>query len=280
MEPLSQRKRHTYLIVLTLMFIIGAPLLVGYSFGYRFTKLSWLARTGGVTVTLREPQTTIFIDDVEVRQTNFLQRNYFFQNMNPGEYTIRTNKEGFYTWQSTVPVFPEYVTGTFPLMIPKQIELIPVQQFDTDIDENGEEFNVVSNEYEEFATLFASSTENRIGENVKTFNDITVSKVDNNFIFEWQGNRNNAPYYFCTIIDCESVIEIPVDAREVLAFDFYPGREDALLVLTRAGLVVFNIDSEHHVQIFSLYPSDDLEYIVKGRDVYIKENEMIAKLEI
>ncbi len=279
MEPLSTRKRHTYLVILTISFLIGAPLLVGYSFGYRINKLSWIAKTGGVTVTLREPKTTIYIDGEEVRQTNFLQRNYFFQNMKPGSYRVSTEKEGFYTWQSTVTVFPEYVTGTFPLMIQENIPLFEIEQFLVQEDKDGEQISIVNDEYIEISELIATTTAATKIDNIRVFNDITATLESTGFVFEWEGNRNSAPYYFCGITDCVPSVEIPIDSSEVLGFDFFPGREDALLVLTRAGLVVFNVDSEHHTQVFSLYSGDNIEFAVDNQDIYIKDGQTIGRLE-
>lgn len=279
MEPLSPRKRHTYLTILTVLFFIGGPLLVGYSFGYRINKLSWIAKTGGVTVTLREPKTTIYIDGEEVRQTNFLQRNYFFQNMTPGTYNVSTEKEGFYTWQSVVTVFPEYVTGTFPLMIQKEIPFVEIPEFVTKLTEDKTEINVINDEYVAIDELIATTTKAATLSDVRTFNDITATKKSNGFVFEWEGGRNNAPYYFCGFTECVSSVEIPVEGNEVVYFDFYPGREDALIVLTRAGLLVFNIDSEHNTQVFSLYSGDDITFAIQDRNIYVKDGKKIGRLD-
>jgi len=281
MEPLSRKKRYTYLGILTLIFVIGGPLLIGYSFGYRISNIYLVSSTGGINVVAREPNVQIYIDNELVKETNILQKKYFAQNIKPGTHLVRVEKENFYSWSSFVEVYPEYVSSIYPLIIAKTVDAVEIPAFNESTDLRGAITHTPNPEYTKIEEIFALQKKATTTLQARTYKDIIASYTSGKFMFSWDGSRNDAPYYFCTLLDCVGEVSINVPLNTVRDFDFFPGREDALLVSTDAGLFVTSIDSDAVAQFFPLYVGGAVRfYVEKGDKIYVQDGEKIVQLKL
>ena len=281
MEILSKRKRDTYLYGLIAVFVIGAPLLVLYSIGYRFSDISLFVKTGGITIVLREQDTALFIDDEYQRNSNFFQKTYFFQNITSGEHSVKAEKEGYQPWQSFVQVYPEFVTETFPLLIPYKIPFVEIPQFN-EPEEGSKKKEAISNEeYEKLLDIFVLKQKNSSA-NLITYRNLSIQETTNDFTLMWEGDNREAPYYFCGVFECSNKLKIKKPyAEKVKSFDFYPLRDDGILLLTESGLYVMQIDTEQNTQLFNLYQGEKIDFYVENKDrIYIQDGGKIGYLDL
>ena len=101
-----------------------------------------------------------------------------------------------------------------------------------------------------------------------------------NLYVDWLGDENSIPYYFCKDEVCDTKIQIALKAAP-LHFDFYPGKDNYVLVTMSDGIYAYEIDERWSAQNFSLLISDkkiDFRigpagtlYIKKLDDIYIAD---------
>lgn len=107
--------------MLTTLFVsLGVPLIL-YSFGYRVEREpAWrIVRAGGLLVA-PTPTTgvRIFVDNILERETNIFTRELFLQGLTPRKYRVRLEKDGYYSWEKTLRVYPAQVVRAEALLIP------------------------------------------------------------------------------------------------------------------------------------------------------------------
>lgn len=103
------RKRFFYFLVM--IFILVAPVLVAYSFGYQFNFATGsVEKTGGIFVKSDNRRLSIFLDSVFAKETSFFSGGALLQNVNPGKHLVRVEKPGYVSWSKTITVEPSIVS--------------------------------------------------------------------------------------------------------------------------------------------------------------------------
>lgn len=279
---LSRRKRNIYLILLTIIFFVGTPFIVLYSIGYRFDDLELFVKTGGITVVLREPNSQIFIDEEYVRDTNFLQKTYFFQSIKTGSHTVKVQKEGFQVWQTELQVYPEFVTETFPFMVPEKVSLTEIPEFIAPENAEDEAEQEENKEFIRLTEIFEDLVYESNEFSLIEYKDVVVKDNGTDFSIFWEGSQNSAPYYFCGVFECSKRITVKKPTFErIIAHDFYPYRDDVILLLTESGLYGMQIDNEQRIQVFTLYNGKNIDFYIENNErIYIQDEETISLLEL
>jgi len=120
MKPLDRTIRSRMFWACILLFIVGTPILIGYSQGYRLDDALSLVETGGLYLYADVPNASVYLDDDFIELNGAFLRNTFIQNLTPNHvYTIRFEKEGYHTWTKHLTVHPNIVTEARVLMVPK-----------------------------------------------------------------------------------------------------------------------------------------------------------------
>lgn len=123
MKPLAHTTRRRLFWVLVVIFIIGTPLLIGYSKGYRLNDALLLIQTGGIYIHSDMENTTVYVNGEYVDTTGAFLRNTYIQELTPNKkYTIWIEREGYQSWVKTLPVYPNLVTEAQVLMLPQEFE--------------------------------------------------------------------------------------------------------------------------------------------------------------
>jgi hypothetical protein len=123
MKPLERKTRRRLFWVLVAIFIIGTPLLIGYSKGYRLNDALLLIQTGGIYIHSDMENTTVYVNGEYVDTTGAFLRNTYIQELAPNKrYTIWIEREGYQSWVKTLPVYPNLVTEARVLMLPETFE--------------------------------------------------------------------------------------------------------------------------------------------------------------
>lgn len=108
---MKRYKRRLFFYTLVLVFILAAPVLVAYSFGYRFNFVEGaLEKTGGIFVKSKTPRLSIFLNGAFIKETSFISGGAILPEISPGSYLLRIEKIGFHPWSKTVRVEPSLVT--------------------------------------------------------------------------------------------------------------------------------------------------------------------------
>jgi hypothetical protein len=138
MKPMSKKMRSRSLLLMLLVFLILSPIILGYSFGYRFSQLeerfSWV-KTGGIYVHSNISNTEVFVNGKFFKNSGLILRNIFIQNLKADEiHDVEMHKIGHHSWFKSLIVREGLVTEARALMLPIQIEKIAIAPF---FDEQG-----------------------------------------------------------------------------------------------------------------------------------------------
>lgn len=102
------------------MFIIGTPILIGYTKGYRLDDALGLIQTGGIYIYTDVSNAAVFIDDEYVKNNGIFLKNILIQNLLPNRYySVRVEHPRYQSWVKVLSVNPKLVTEARALMLPK-----------------------------------------------------------------------------------------------------------------------------------------------------------------
>lgn len=109
-----------------LLFLLALMPLLFYTVGFRFSvnDFSWRP-TGGIFVHTNPTGVAMQIGTVQ-KTSSFISGNVFVQNLQPDVYAVKATKQGYYSWEKTVPVEAHQVTELHPLLIEKELQRIEI----------------------------------------------------------------------------------------------------------------------------------------------------------
>jgi len=289
MKALSKTKRRFFFIFFTIIFIVSLPLVIMHARGYRlsFSDVLTFGRTGGIYVSTGQSGMEIYLGDELVKKTGIFQKNFLIQNLKPGSYFIRVSKEGLQSWSKILPVYPETVTEAYPFSLPEEIVLEPIYKF---LDENRNPTSTAPKissllrtnpTYTSTLDLFNATSTYLAGTSTATTTSRSNSSkkpdiniMGGNPVATWSGKVSDIPIYFCDDVSCEEEIVIDV-GKKVLSVDFFPGRDDLLVVASDDGIYAVEIDGRSKQNIQTIYEGKNLNFAIKDGIIYIKEGDSI-----
>lgn len=145
MKPFPARKRNTILVFGAILFICLIPFLILSAMGYKvdlqpedggtgtdkgfFASLVSFEKTGGIYVRSDLFGTIAYIDGKEFTDRGILSRNIFAQDLVPGTYEVKIQKEGYRDWARNIVVSPNKVTEAYLFTLPKELVFTEIPQY-------------------------------------------------------------------------------------------------------------------------------------------------------
>ncbi len=119
-QPLPRKTRQLTLGFLVVVFMIAIPFLYMYATGYRldFKKPTNLVSTGGISITVEQADSEIYIDDELVRTARIFSKAFYAQGLDIGTHRIYVKKDGYHTWVKELPVSKRLVTEAEAFNVP------------------------------------------------------------------------------------------------------------------------------------------------------------------
>jgi hypothetical protein len=109
--------------IVVLFVILNAQ---GYDFDWKKRKI---VETGGIYIKTSEPGISVYIDGNYNKNTDQFSRDLLVQKLLPGVHDIRVERDGYFTWQKSLPVEEKLVTKAQNIILfPKDIdfeEMVP-----------------------------------------------------------------------------------------------------------------------------------------------------------
>lgn len=282
------------MILLSIAFFLMTPFLIYYATGYRLTDSFNWNPTGGLYILTSQSGVKVYVNEEEVKESNLFQRNIFVQHLKPGTFRIRTSKEGYTPWEKELSVYPERVTETYPFMLPEELEWREVFAY---IDKEGQATSTslaldktkhepnpdLNKIIDLFAPVSATSTKNTKTATstllVKTDNKIALTKIDGRVVATWTGKEDERPPYFCEEIACRGEIWLET-VSNVDNFDFFPGRNELVLVAVETGIQVIEIDNRSKQNSVLIREGKKLDFRLSGNTIYVKDGKKYFSLEL
>ncbi len=277
-------------------------------------------KTGGIYINSDISGTNVYVDGEFVKKNGLFLRNTLIEELKPeNTYEVVVMKEGLHTWIKELPVRESLVTEARIFMLPTEIndrEIYPyidLHGIGVVVEPEEEEF-LVDEEYIELIELFTPETveEDEDIFDIDTLEDavITVKKnipeyfielgvedpdtlenlvsvggevswlEDGNVLLHWIGRKTAAPHYYClTFEDCRTQITLDWE-DDINSFDFFPGRNDILIVSVDSGIFAVEVDDRSERNVYPIYIGEDLEWIkTKDDKVVVKDGDIFHELQ-
>ncbi|MBI5817100.1 MAG: hypothetical protein HZB09_01605 [Candidatus Yonathbacteria bacterium] len=121
-------------------------------------------------------------------------------------------------------------------------------------------------EYKNILALFATTT----SPNIKR--KLLVKNTGGALHISWAGSIDSTPYYFCANDICKKEILIKPRSK-LISFDFFPGRDDLLIMGAADGIYVTEIDDRSTQNIQTLLKGKNLDFRIDDGVIYIKKDK-------
>jgi hypothetical protein len=118
--------------VFVIIFLAAAPVVVFYTAGYRWNpKKEKIERNGTLIIDSTPTRAKIFLNGNNTSETTPVT----LQNLTPGVYHIRIEKEGYRPWEKQLEIFPERVTFANDILLwinaaPEALSFEPVTRIE------------------------------------------------------------------------------------------------------------------------------------------------------
>jgi len=283
---MALKKRRIYFYILLVVFFVIIPIIMFYTSGYRIGKGFKIVETGGIYIYSPVAGSEIYIDNKKKKETSVLNKDIFVQNLKPDTYSVLIAKDGFWPWAKEVIVEEKKVSEAIAFLIPKEPHGEAISKtisVDSDAIETEQEPNP---EYEKIAELFIDKkltiddkvilptlTESERGR-------VGLWKEGMTIYAKWLKNEKSIPNYFCRYEKCEDTVLVFESITDIKNFDFYPGREDVVLLSINAGIFAIEIDARKHQNFQPVYKGADPYFIIDNGQLYIKDNENLFKINL
>ena len=292
MLPLSRNKRRLYLIFFAIIFIIGTPFFIFNAKGYKLNLQDFfnVSKTGGLYISTDQSRIDISVNGEIVRKTGIIQKSIFVQNLKPGVYQINISKEGLQSWNKSLRVFPEIVTEARPFLIKSEPVLTEIPRLligdSSALSSTNRNVSKKNSEYDLINVLFlppglksVSVKTATTSPYTKMLGDVLVKNSAGKLHVLWKGEKDSTPNYFC---ENACKLEIIVNTvSKVLSFDFFPGRNDLLILSVEDGIFVSEIDDRSSQNVQKVVSGFGYDFRIKdGKEIYLKKGLKIYSVTL
>jgi hypothetical protein len=292
MLPLSRNKRRLYLIFFAIIFIIGTPFFIFNAKGYKLNLQDFfnVSKTGGLYISTDQSRIDISVNGEIVRKTSIIQKSIFVQNLKPGVYQINISKEGLQSWNKSLRVFPEIVTEARPFLIKSEPVLTEIPRLligdSSALSSTNRNVSKKNSEYDLINVLFlppglksVSVKTATTSPYTKMLGDVLVKNSAGKLHVLWKGEKDSTPNYFC---ENACKLEIIVNTvSKVLSFDFFPGRNDLLILSVEDGIFVSEIDDRSSQNVQKVVSGFGYDFRIKdGKEIYLKKGLKIYSVTL
>ncbi len=241
---MSHRRRSFLLYALVAVFFVTFPLIVLFANGYRLSKDWGIAETGGIHIASLVPGATLSIDGKKAENAGAFETGFFVQNFLPATYEVKVEKEGYTTWIKHISVQTQFVSEGFALLLPSDLRELSATTTAGEIADADVLFAAPQIKTEGILRSFPAGA--------RMSRKVVISKQNGVYSASWRGTLDDVPYFFCTD-ECHPAIQLSGLPKDTLSFDFYPGRNDVLLVDTPATLYAYEIDQREPATLVPVF---------------------------
>lgn len=292
---LSSKARRIYFSIMAVVFVIGVPVLVSYSLGYRLNGDGKLTRTGGITINKIPPGAKVLLQGKEVGTGSLINDEVFIGGLMPGEYEVEVLGTGFVPWKKKLPVAPQKANVQEVIAIPQPLIFKEVIVESKEKSKNGEakseNVRVISQtKADELEALFRSSGQNGderslvFGEGatvLRRFGGLEVVQKKDELLAGWAGVDDRLPKSY---VDENGltvrIFQLGNISEEIRDIDFLPDRFEMALITLPSGLYLTEINACRAYTLFPLYKKPGINVVADASgNIYIKDGERLLILD-
>jgi len=108
---MNKRIKRILILIFAALFFLAVPATILYCQGYRFDfGNKKIVKTGAFFFQAEPKSCEVYLDGKLIKKTDFLSGSVFIKNLLPKEYTIKIEKEGYFSWEKKLGTEEEMVT--------------------------------------------------------------------------------------------------------------------------------------------------------------------------
>lgn len=287
--PLSIYSRRIIAVAAVCAFICIVPLAVLYASGYRWTPGAdqMLVTTGGLYVSSPMAEASLFVDGQHIADTGYFSAYFFVTNLTPGIHGVDVYASTTLSWHKEVLISGGRVARSTAFLVPKQINLFDILEPSLH-PSGGESSSTATGPVYEYASVapFFTSTSTLMATtsaNALVSGNVALWAEGMVLVAQWRGDTDQTPDFFC-ILDTSSQI-CPTTSyirigSQIHHFDFFPGRNDVVIVATDQGVYALEIDSRPDRRIVTLYKGPGSTFRLIDGHIFIKTEEGLYQADM
>lgn len=274
------------------MFVFIIPPIMLYTSGYRLGPNFSIVETGGMYIYSPEPGSTIYINSKNERETSFLARDWFVQDVTPGTYTVLIAKDGFWPWIKEVAVEERRVAEAIAFLIPKEPEIAPIPKTLEETAATGTTTRA-NPAYAEARALFAEPKKKKgsaantatatttervrfVPEVISPHGRVGLAREGDRIVAYWLKDMVDLPNYFCRGGICTSPAIAFSSVVPIRSFDFYPGRDDVILIAVQNGIFAVEIDARKTQNFQPIYKGTNPDFRFGPQGFVVRDGDTLA----
>jgi len=281
MQPLSNKKRRWHLYTFSLLFVALIPAVILFVQGYRLGSDFSLVRVGGIYIGGVDSDTEIFLESMVQNGTRSMKQGFFIDGLYPGKYLVSVKREGFTSWSKDVVVYGEKVTEVYPMIVPLTIAVHEIpRQIESQRGFFGSATSTGGGTNALFLEVFRLFEKDE-NSTPSTRRSVMIWKNGRDIQYRWLGSAMQGAPSFCGIQLCIATSTAYTTLEPVSRIDFYPGRNDVVLLGLASGLYALEIDSRPPQHLIQIYSGKNIDFRVEDNEtVYIKDGQKLFQAEI
>jgi len=278
---MDKNLRRIYFITFIVIFLVCAPIIVLYSLGYRYDfPKNKLLKTGLLIIESSPRSASVYLNNKYIQKTPAR-----IINLTPGEYQIRVEKDGCFSWQKTLAVFSKTTTFADNIILfkssgkPQEKILGSILDYQISFDEKKVVYLISNqNKKEVWLYYFDTQEKNKIYETSleNDISDFSWSKDGRKILFK-QDNQKQTRELIVDTLDPEHLILL--DQISSLTFDklTWSDSSDILYGLTKNHL--FEIDLTNR-RATSLGQEIINDFFLNNHQIYLISQDYTLKQKV
>ncbi len=246
-----------------LVVVIGTPLLVAYTMGFRIDKSLTISRGSAITLQNLESNLQIYLDGRPAKTTasSTEERLRFLP---AGEHEVLVAKEGHWPWMKKVSLQGGQLASLAPFSVPVSL---PVDDFFP----AHPMYPTVSERFKSIQPPNEESPRISISDKVSLY----VSGTD---IYAMLRDTENPPAAFCKP-ECVTRLKVFSGRSPITQADFFKGRDDVILFAMDDGIYAIELDTEDRQNFQPIFKGTHPNFIVNSAtSLYIQDDNRYGEI--
>jgi len=249
------------LVIVVLIIFFGIRF---YENGYRFSLKTFIASPGTVEMKGYDNSYQVFVDGNE-KQANPDSSGTARILVSAGAHELVVNRTGYYPWEKNVVVDSGQTVHIAPFAVPAST--------------NGAVLKKEDAKYKEAQGAISRTTVPTKESPLRSSDGSIEVYVDERSMVARVVGSSTPPEYFCNP-ECKSEHQIIALDAEVRGVDFYPGRNDVLLVAVQNRVFAIEIDTRGTQNFQPVYDGITPTFGVSNGALYIADAESVFTVQL
>lgn len=252
--------------IIAVILLVAFVIIIGFSIGYRVDGFK-IVKAGRLEIVVPYANSTITIDGKHSGYAHEDGEIIVYRNLTKGNHTVIVSNEDRYPWIKDVEVPYHSHTVLYP--------------FNIKISSNSSIIEKTDDSYKAISTGIKNSKTPTIESPVFSDDGKVAVFIENEIIkAQWQDTAESAPESFCDNTKCEKTISIIPIVQTINSIEFYPGRNDVIIIATKGGVYALEVARDGKPNFQPILISENPFIHSDGNSLYALDGETLGKVTL